>query len=207
MKRRVSSRSFPARRNSSPAVWRSWCMGKSVAPAVCRQGWNQRCIVECTIGRSRCSRTMPRSFGFVRVPDPDRVEQVLVRLRVAFEREACQVGQKIFVHDRNVGDFAALALNPDLAPLEVDVPPAQEPQLVLAKRKTGHERQTDPVAQERLGGDDALYLRGRVRMPFRAPPARAVDAIHRVCLDSVHACRPPEEGGEDRQHLPPRAGS
>jgi hypothetical protein len=132
----VSSRSFPARRNSSPAWWRTRAWGSQrrrpdetpLEPAVHRRGLHRPVAVLA----DEAAQVWVRAG----VPPAHRIEDVVVRLRAGFEREPGEVGPQILEGNRHVGRPAAFAVHPELATLEVDVAPVQEPQLVLSKRQT-----------------------------------------------------------------------
>jgi hypothetical protein len=91
--------------------------------------------------------------------------------------------------------------HPEPAVFQVDVAPAEQPQLLLAQPEPRHERDGHLVAERRLRGDDPLRAVGVVRMALNAALAWPVEPGDRVRHDPVEAHRPGEERGEHGERV------
>jgi hypothetical protein len=138
------------------------------------------------------------------VADPGGEQQVLARFGA--DAEFRDLGQQVRVDNRDVMDATALRVDTELPGVQVDVLPAEQPQFVLAEPEAGHQRDSHPVAEVGLRGDDRFQPVGVVRVTLDAAFPWPVEPRYRVRADPVEPRRPIEERREDGEHFPPRAG-
>jgi hypothetical protein len=121
------------------------------------------------------------------VADPHRVEQELVRLRLGLKRKHRQLGEQVLVDDRDVVDRSALAAHANLAPLEVDIAPAQQPYLVLAQSQPRQQAEHNTVTESGCAAMIAFTF--AIEWACRSTPRRRGRSILPIGLETIPSKR------------------